>query len=303
MQNPVISYQKAILLILASAPESDSILYGRRKVYLCFITEYFGENLLPAHQERCQSWKTKQKESTSESPWLSARPKGCERLAITGGSENMLRCNPENNSTRQQLDVSEKKLDNGVRSPPWLLAAERRLQQQRHSAHSDRGVEQNNVDHSSTPSVSSHTNREVNFDRETFLEAQANQLEKYKFVTNNTTCYKSLNPNITAARFSNRLSNIGADFEIMNRSTDTTAGQSKSNSNGGVSNNLHCFIVSDDDDDNGDDDCISASEVDDENSVSSSNNFNKRNIQVECPLCGDYFPDLIIEMHASTCYL
>lgn len=279
------------------------------------LSEYFGENLLSAHQDRCQSMKNRQKPS-SESPWLCAQPSDKistpppTKSSVMRGSAVSVRNNPSSSSSR--VDSSAQS-GNQPKSPPWLLAAERRLEEQRLLQQSTAVL---NVTESSAltscmdsynGSVLSVRNGASNgtSDRQAFLDAQARQLEKYRAIAemSPTEC-----PTASSAANLNRK---GRDKGRINRSVDLTVESDGDdddyNEAEDYDDDLDGFIVNDDDeiDDHIDyNPDISSQDVDDDGSSDEeTEELVERNILVECPLCGEYFPDSIIQVHAATCYL
>ena len=275
------------------------------------FSDFFGVSLLPAHQERCQSWKTKQKPPVSEKPWLTARPKAQEKLTDMGMSGSK----STNSENTTNVPTPERKADERnsekVMSPPWLLAAERRLQQQGQTpaTRGDQRIEANcnNSRFTSTEMNSMITNGVTgtsgsgayntnNKDRPAFLEAQAKQFEKCKSDTNTrcpVTDQNNRNASLDPVTFGSAKSQSECSSFHTRLSSETSFQSSVGSDQNDISDtDLPCFVVSDTDE--------SGDEI---NNGGPAGPFDHSSIQVECPLCGSYFPEFIIEMHASTCYL
>ena len=342
-------------------------------VLIIFSTEYFGETLLAAHQQRCPSLKNKPKPlSSSESPWLSARPSdpvatptpstdtkstpssgssASDRIILDNCSaedtcENSISCEAscgdtcENSKTCCGGDDSDEEPEFEVRSPPWLLAlhaAERRLEEQRLLQQSTAIINDTEscastscADNDTCSSILNRINR--NSERQAFIDAQARQLEKLRAVeaTTPAECLRSGSeiPSTSSCSFADRNSNTSSNARNQENARENTRGRCGANcsvdltaesddddddgENDDCNDDLDGFIVNDDDDlddradynpgvpsqafDDDDDD-------DDDDINANGERLIGRNILVECPLCGEYFPDMIIQFHAATCYL
>ena len=222
-----------------------------------------------------------------------------------------------NSENTTNVPTPERKADERtsekMMSPPWLLAAERRLQQGRQTLATggDQRIDANcnNSRFTSTEINSMNTNGVTgtsgsgtcstnNRDRAAFLEAQAKQFEKCKSDTNtrrpvteqNNRNHASLDP----VTFGSAKSPQSECSSVHTRLSFETSFQSSvgSDQNDISDTDLPCFVVSDTDE--------SGDEI---NNGGPAGPFDHSSIQVECPLCGSYFPEFIIEMHASTCYL
>ena len=279
-----------------------------------------------------------------------------------------------NSENTTNVPTPERKADERnsekVMSPPWLLAAERRLQQQRPATGGDQRIDANcnNSRLTSTEMNSMNTNGVTgtsgsgtystnNKDRAAFLEAQAQQFEKCKSDTNNrcpVTDQNNRNASLDPVTFGSAKSPQSECSSVHARLSFETSFQSSvgSDQNDISDTDLPCFVVSDTDE-SGDEinngspagpfdhinngspagpfdhinnggpagpfdhinnespvgpfDHINngspAGPFDHINNGSPAGPFDHSSIQVECPLCGSYFPEFIIEMHASTCYL
>ena len=331
--------------------------------------------------------KNKQKQTTSEMdrPWLSARPSdpvsaspSTKSSCSTVASKSISRAkySPgngyESNSTRdeQEDDMDratgqrgsqrENNSRNEIRSPPWLLAAEKRLQEQRHQHKLSTSTVETSATVSSAEkynntNVGNGANNKMTAERKAFLDAQAKQLEKYRSVSDsvaencssfkantsaNTSSYTStsFNTNTSAGSVSytgtsyctrggvgdihhsvdltadsdDSNDDLDGDLDDSNDDLDGDLDDSNDDLDGDLDDNnddLDGFIVNDDIDDRADYNPDISSQVYDDSDTSSDDDNQpdsgliERNILVECPLCGEYFPDVIIEMHASTCYL
>ena len=293
----------------------------------------------------------KQKQTTSEidRPWLSARPSDpvsaspstkspCSNVASKSISRakdspgNGYECNSTRDEQEDDMDRAtgqrgsqrENNSRNEIRSPPWLVAAEKRLQEQRHQ----HKLSTSTVETSATifsaeiynnTNVGNGANNKMTAERKAFLDAHARQLEKYRSVSDSLADNCNINTSANTSSYTNTsfntntsagsVSYTGTSYhrrggvDDIHHSVDLTADSDDSN------DDLDGFIVNDDIDDHGDYNPDISSQVYDDSDTSSDDNDQpdsgliERNILVECPLCGEYFPDVIIEMHASTCYL
>ena len=219
---------------------------------------------------------------------------------------------------------AEPELD--ARSPPWLLAlhaAERRLEEQRLIEQSttiindlETCASMSCADNDTCSSVLNKANK--NAERQAFIKAQARQLEKLKAVeqTTPTECLRSrAGPTSSCSNTSNQGNARGntRDRCGANRSIDLTTESDDDDDDddvGACHDDLDGFIVNDDDDDSyghadfypdGSSQVFGDSDDDDINA--NGERLIGRNTLVQCPLCGEYFPDAIIQFHAATCYL
>ena len=232
---------------------------------------------------------------------------------------------------------AEPELD--ARSPPWLLAlhaAERRLEEQRLIEQSTTIINDletcasiSCADNDTCSSVLNKANK--NAERQAFIDAQARQLEKLKAVeqTTPTECLISgAGPSTSSCSFADRNFNTSCNTRNggnargntryrcgANRSIDLTTESDDDDDDhddvGACHDDLDGFIVNDDDDSydhtdfypDGSSQVFGDSDDDDDDINVNGERLLGRNTLVECPLCGEHFPDAIIQFHAATCYL
>lgn len=285
------------------------------------FSDYFGANLLSIHQQKCVRWKNLNKNDSSvtacDSPWLSAR----KPISTIGQTD----LNSYSSSSGQRLGTSpdsvssqgQRSNDEQMRSPPWLLAAEKRLQQQRQQQNLNTSQNSStslpSYGEVSTPAGYSNTslNSSISSSCNTSpaLESQQWMLEKYERLRETEETWDNQSQSVLQRSRKNSIRNLsGGGMETSQAECEGNATFRRHNSSV-TRNRFSAVEISDDSDDHDD-------EVDDHDDEFSYNgsvlNTGGNSVaadsgvgvtQVECPLCGDFYPSYIIEMHASTCYL
>lgn len=203
-----------------------------------------------------------------ESSWCSAKPLDNSKIKSTNH-------NTPNSNTGQSLQKSN------MKSPPWLLAAEKRLQQQKNSGKTNSSfMSHTGALNSSTCSVSSSSPSSSS------IASQQRMFEKYEQQLNHKISENSQSQSILHRKNSSH-----------QKSRRINGGISKNRRNSGISQSrFSSFDISDDSDDDIDDD-ISV------NVGASANDDRTVEEMVQCPLCNDSYPACVIEEHAATCYL
>lgn len=284
------------------------------------LSDYFGATLLSVHQQKCVRWKNLNKTDSSvtacDSPWLSARKQTSavdqtDMNSSIGSSGQRL-----GTSTGSVSSQGQRSNDEQMRSPPWLLAAEKRLQQQRQqpqnlntSQNSSTSFPSCNGEVSSTAGCSNTSlNSSITSSCNTSpaVESQQWMLEKYERLRDTEGTLDTQSQSILQ-RNGNSIRNLSGGRSQTSRSESGANGTSRRHNSSVTRNRFSAFEISDDSDDEVDDNDEGLSDnrsaLNTEDSSVTADGGVGDTIQVECPLCGDFYPSYIIEMHASTCYL
>jgi hypothetical protein len=141
-------------------------------------------------------------------------------------------------------------------------------------------------------------------------------LDKYESQTNNDDSQYSQSQSILQETVppSRQISNNRSDNFASGQAKSMVNGKNRRQSTGIAKTRFSAIELSDDSDDDNDvlpvsvrTDTSRANNVGESITGTSTNNVNSDSglgvIQVECPLCGDFYPSYIIEVHASSCYL
>ena len=310
------------------------------------LTDYFGESQLSVHQNNCKSWRNKNSTDACNSPWLSAKSPnhtlGSGQTAFTSPGHRL----GSNSSLGSSQEVGQRSNGEQERSPPWLLAAERRLQQQRNSTNSEESMSDSpsycrnssiNTASAIDQQNSSHNCLLSNYPS-LVLDSQQYMLDKYNSQTNCVDTQDSESQSIlqectpeSTRKISKSCSKNIASGRARSKGGNTSGNKNARRRSGIAKRRFSAIELSDDSDDNDtntpdivrnnvDRDNISGGVNRDNisggvnsdyvgggvtstatNSISADTSLGV--IQIECPLCGDFFPSYIIERHASTCYL
>ncbi|XP_045173056.2 uncharacterized protein LOC123534729 [Mercenaria mercenaria] len=277
--------------------------------------DHFGDTLLSIHQQKCLPWKNLHKNNMStsscNSPWLSTRTSSSSTgQSVSSATSHNASSNSGQRSGTNTSTSHEGQRSSGeqMRSPPWLLAAERRLQQQRNSTNSEQSFSNSlsNSCNSSINSPSGEHNYSLNGSSSSsslpspVIDSQQWMLEKYERQINFDDSQGSQSQSLLQETVPDRR-NIGRNLPVHTSSGTASSvavsngfvGISRRQSSGVTQSRFSAIELSDDSDDSYDDSG--------RGNVPSQNTLGV--VQVECPLCGDYYPSYLIEMHASSCYL